>query len=323
MKSVKQHLPFALLGLWTGSLIFTFCLTGSEKTRAAVQQSQNQMILAGGKIFNPTCSSGYCHGNEGFGGSAPTLRGKRYTTEYLTKVISDGVSGTPMPPFKNNYSKKEIEQLVAYVMWISKTEPNKPLPKLSGNDKGKTETAKQPEKSEPAKSEAVKSTVETVADANQLRGDAANGKFLFFDAANERSCRACHLFQGRGGKLGPDLTNIGSKTPRELYLSVTEPHTQITQGYESITIFTKSGERITGIKREENADAIKLFDTATVPPVLRNILKAEVAKVESQTGTPMPGDFAKRYTQKQLLDLITFLKSTNQTAFTVTLKDIQ
>jgi putative heme-binding domain-containing protein len=326
MNRKRSKLHIVILSSWFICLIGLFAAFAFDNPNAASVQSilqQNNLIVAGSKLFNPTCSNAYCHGNGGFGGSAPTLRGKSYTMEQVMRVITEGVSGTPMPAFKNNYSKKEIEQLAAYVMWIAKTPPNKPLPPLPKVLKGKVESAITEPAPAPVKGEPNKGAVEPTADATEVRGDAAAGQFLFFDAANHQSCRACHLFQGRGGKLGPDLTNINSKSARDLYLSITEPHTTITANYELITLTTRDGERLTGIKREEVEDAIKIFDTKTMPPVLRTLLKSNVAKSEPTTGSAMPGDYATRYTKKQLLDLIAFLKSTSQTPTSVTLKDIQ
>ncbi|MBK8315524.1 MAG: cytochrome c [Acidobacteria bacterium] len=83
---------------------------------AAKTQTQNRqaMIEAGGKLFNPTCSSGYCHGANGTGGSAPSLQGRNFTPEYLTTVITDGAPF--MRGFKDDYSAEQIQQIVAYVM---------------------------------------------------------------------------------------------------------------------------------------------------------------------------------------------------------------
>src|SRR5215208_3022584 len=174
MKLVKTKLRVTILCFWLISLFALLAFHESDKTLASSVQStaqQNNLIVAGSKLFNPTCSNAYCHGNAGFGGSAPTLRGKQFTTEQVIRVITDGVSGTPMPAFKNNYSKKEIEQLAAYVMWLSKTPPNKPLPPLPRVLKGKPETPISEPAPEPTNTAPDKPNVEPTSGSSDVVGD--------------------------------------------------------------------------------------------------------------------------------------------------------
>ncbi|MBK9314853.1 MAG: PQQ-dependent dehydrogenase, methanol/ethanol family [Acidobacteria bacterium] len=97
-------------------------MPGMHRAEAMIQTPQS-FIEAGNRLFNPTCGTGYCHGANGSGGSAPSLRDKSFTAEYLTRIISDGKAGTPMPAFKSQYSPEQIRQLVAYVLSISKNDP--------------------------------------------------------------------------------------------------------------------------------------------------------------------------------------------------------
>src|SRR5437867_1156751 len=53
-------------------------------------------------------------------------------------------------------------------------------------------------------------------------GDAARGETLFF--AGDR-CSSCHIVRGRGGRLGPELTHVGSARSRAyLIASICEPN---------------------------------------------------------------------------------------------------
>ena len=311
----RLRLAFAGLLLLSGMLITDDWLirAGAELSAAGTQDRQ-AMIAAGSKLFNPTCSNGYCHGKDGSGGGAPALRDRRFSADYLTRVISEGIPGTAMRAFKEDYSPEQIEQLVAYVMSLSKGGAEAASP--ASEWKAKPDTPP-PTKSEPVKSGAAS------ADPLVLRGDTAAGAKLFFDSTQEKSCGACHVFQGRGGKLGPDLSKIGSRTARELLAGIILPHTAIDPAYAMLAVTTRGGERVVGLKRDEDDEMIRLFDLAALPPVSRTFQKSEIAKLEQLSASAMPSDYAARYTLKQLLDVIAFLKSggpASQAA--VSLKDL-
>src|SRR5437763_16715794 len=100
----KKRKHLWILSLWL--IGAGFLLTSHKETNASPTQSQSDLIAGGSRLFTPTCSNGYCHGKDGTGGNAPTLRGKSFSPEYLLRIISNGVPGTPMPSFKNTYTGK-------------------------------------------------------------------------------------------------------------------------------------------------------------------------------------------------------------------------
>jgi putative heme-binding domain-containing protein len=220
-------------------------------------------------LFNPTCSNGYCHGAEGVGGGGPSLRGKAYTLEQLIGVISDGVPNTAMRGFKEDYTPQQIRQLAAYVMSLGK--------------KG----------APPA----------TTASATLEPGAGQAGRALFFDAADPKSCRSCHAFQGVGGKLGPDLATARKRSAREWYQAIVNPAAAVDPAYALVSVTTRDGEKFLAIRRGDE----KFLDFTTLPFVTRTLSKEQVAAVTAAPGTAMPRDYAAKYSQQQMLDLIAFL----------------
>ena len=89
------------------------------KVSSSVSQ-QTSLIEQGRLLFNLSCGNAYCHGANGKDGSAPTLQGRSFTPDHLTRVISEGIPSTPMPSFKKQFSSAQLEQLVAYVMSLPK-----------------------------------------------------------------------------------------------------------------------------------------------------------------------------------------------------------
>src|SRR3974390_2221857 len=59
-------------------------------------------------------------------------------------------------------------------------------------------------------------------------GSASRGKDLFYGDAN---CSLCHMVEGKGGRLGPDLTAVGGSRTREALIdSVRNPSRRLAWG---------------------------------------------------------------------------------------------
>lgn len=273
-------------------------------------QDQSANIEAGRRIFTGSCSMGYCHGLGGAGGGGPKLAGRKFSLRYLTQVISEGVPETTMPGFKNNLSKEQLGNLILYVQSLATTtatESNQQdaqaavqehLP-TSGNKSSATTQIVAPAK-----------TIALSAEDRELMGDAAAGRTLFFGSSSEPSCIVCHSLGGRGGKIALDLSEIAAKPAKDILQSISEPSANVDGKYSTLALTLKNGNRFTGVKRDEDDTTIRLYDTSSLPPISRNFLKAEIAKIETLKASAMPGDFAAKFTRQQLLDLVGFLKTT-------------
>src|SRR5205085_3023046 len=89
-------------------------------------------------------------------------------------------------------------------------------------------------------------------------GNAADGRKIFFERA-EVSCMRCHKVRGEGGEVGPDLTGIGARQPREYIAeSIAFPNKQIAKGFESVLVKLKNGTAYAGIVKSEETDNLVL-----------------------------------------------------------------
>jgi putative heme-binding domain-containing protein len=286
---------------------------------ARPKQDLQANIEAGRKLYLGSCSMSYCHGNAGAGGGGPNLKDREFSERYLNRVISEGIPGTGMPGFKNRYNKDQIAQIVVYVRSLYPNNTNQKS--VNTSDSGEEQFTKTAPKSEATAGPEPK-PAEPI-ESSDLRGDARSGREIFFDTTQTQNCRVCHTVQGIGGKVGPDLSEIAGKSPREILRGIVAPHTEVSEKYLTIVITTTKGERFTGVKRDENEKTVRLFDTSKLPPVSRAFLKSEVAKIETLKTSSMPGDYSHRYSFKQLLDLISFLKTTDPAKpVSVGLKDL-
>jgi cytochrome c oxidase cbb3-type subunit 3 len=131
-------------------------------------------------------------------------------------------------------------------------------------------------------------------------GDAANGERIF-----RANCSSCHRVNGRGGQLGPDLSRIGSGRPRAGLRSKLRGSTEfIRPGYEPVTLVTREGERIRGVKKNEDEFSIQIMDTRER---LQGYLKANLTEVTVDKQSLMPVYGADRLNDRDLDDLLQYL----------------
>ena len=213
----------------------------------------------------------------------------------------------------------EINQLAAYLLSLSPGKGDTPDQALVRPAANPVSEHLNPTGSKPAtnaapanKQSGVSLAVTGISSNNAawaIRGDARAGRELLFDAGQVTNCRVCHSVNGVGGKVASDLNHLRDLPPRQILQAILAPRNSNPEKIVMIALFTRGGEQHRGIKRDENEEAVRLYDTSVLPPISRNFLKSEIARVE-QLGSPVcPGDYAEKYTLKQLLDLISFLKS--------------
>jgi putative heme-binding domain-containing protein len=146
-------------------------------------------------------------------------------------------------------------------------------------------------------------------------GNAANGKDAFFGSAK---CFACHMVQGKGGRLGPDLTGTGSSRSvesivesirdpsRRLAAGLTEATKAFPQEYETVTVVTAEGKTITGVTLNEDSFSVQIMDPA------EKIYLFEKDKLRSFKKTRvslMPAYDTSQLSDKDLGDIVAYLLS--------------
>jgi putative heme-binding domain-containing protein len=137
-------------------------------------------------------------------------------------------------------------------------------------------------------------------------GDAQNGERIF-----RASCSSCHMVNGRGGQLGPDLSRIGSGRSRPVLLSkVRGTSDNVRPGYEGVTVVTRDGQRIRGVKKNEDEFSIQIVD---MRERLQGYLKANLTEILYEPRTVMPAYGAEQLTDRALDDLLQYLGTLRRT----------
>lgn len=164
----------------------------------------------------------------------------------------------------------------------------------------------------------LKGAVEGSFDPNKFRaaamvgnGKAGHGKAMFNDLRG-LACIKCHAVEGRGAFVGPELSTIGLKYPREeIITSVLYPSQKISSGYESVAIATAEGKVLTGIIKSESADSIEIED-AEAKRI--KVPKGDVDARKASDVSLMPSGLAEGLTPSDFADLIAYLESLKDTA---------
>jgi cytochrome c oxidase cbb3-type subunit 3 len=137
---------------------------------------------------------------------------------------------------------------------------------------------------------------------SKLPGNPDAGSEIFFGKGR---CSGCHMVRGRGGYLGPDLTDIGAlRTVLQLRESLLKPSTRIVDGYEAVTVTTQDGASISGVARNYNNYSMQILDSKGE---LHLIAKDKVRDTLFRKGSLMPEDYGKRLSSDEVANVLAFL----------------
>jgi putative heme-binding domain-containing protein len=115
----------------------------------------------------------------------------------------------------------------------------------------------------------------------------------------------CHVVNGRGGTLGPELTSIGAmRGTSHLRESIVSPEAAHPTGYLVVRAQTTAGPTIRGIRVNEDVFWIHVRDSGGTVHALE---KSTLASLDRElTGTLMPS-YASRLSASELDDVVAYL----------------
>ena len=145
-------------------------------------------------------------------------------------------------------------------------------------------------------------------------GDQSLGEALFFGTAR---CSSCHIVKGRGGRLGPELSTVGSARSRAyLVESIRQPGRQLTRNrafgddvtlkYDTVTAVTADGRTVVGVPMNEDTFTLQLMDTSER---VHSLDKKTLKSVRHENRSLMPAYDAGRLSNADLDNLVAYLQS--------------
>ena len=226
-------------------------------------------VAEGKRLYGLYCV--VCHGMDGASGRgarlASTYRRHGSTDAAMYRVIANGVPGTEMPA--HLLEEDEIWKILAFVRTIERS--------AEGRSTGCAVT-----------------------------GGASRGREVFF---GKGGCLTCHsaTVDGRSqgaGRLGPDLTHVGATRSRaHLLESVVAPEKAVAPRYRVAKVTPRAGAPQRGMVLNQDEYTIHLIDAKEE---IRSFTRAELSKVELETGSFMPS-YRTSLTAGEIDDLLSFL----------------
>ena len=150
-----------------------------------------------------------------------------------------------------------------------------------------------------------------VADLQPHWGEAeTNRSFIRGRKLYQGMCAKCHLFQGQGGAVGPDLTSIGKKLKHPaLAVEIIEPSKVISDQHASVILQLSSGKVLTGREVGGDKETILLVTNPEKPTEVTKIDRAEVEGRKKSPVSLMPLGMLDTLTRDEILDLMMYVSS--------------
>src|SRR5580698_5354866 len=163
-------------------------------------QGTEDVTARGEKVFQETCSTGYCHGAKGTASGAPRLVGRGFDQAFIRATVTRGVPGTAMRAFGTSLERRDLTAVIAYVASLNG------IAGPGANTSGERPLA-------------------------ALSPEAARGRDLFFDAARSFArCSTCHEVGGMGIPVATPIASIPADVPALRSLATPEVRTAAIDG---------------------------------------------------------------------------------------------
>ncbi len=139
------------------------------------------------------------------------------------------------------------------------------------------------------------------APALALKGDAAAGRNHFIGR-----CMACHVAEGMGQVVGPDLVTVKTRGPEGILEAILDPHKEVQPQYIAYTLTKKDGAVLPGVIVQDDTAGVTLKMMGGAQVVLP---RAEIQGSASNGQSLMPEGLESGMSPQNMADLLAFIQS--------------
>ncbi len=133
----------------------------------------------------------------------------------------------------------------------------------------------------------------------QSKGDPNLGKVVF-----KNQCSKCHLLNGDGTAIGPDLTGMAVHPKEELLVAILDPSRSVEGNFRLYKVTCKDGQVLQGMLAGESRTSVELIDTEGKK---LTVLRDNIDELAGSQKSLMPDGFEKQVSKKDMTDLLEYL----------------
>ena len=130
------------------------------------------------------------------------------------------------------------------------------------------------------------------------QGDKTKGQALFTTL-----CSTCHILNGAGGRVGPELTGSARDNLDYLLQNILDPSAAVAREYQLVTLTMKDGRVLAGFLRSRTERIVVLQTLAEEV----SLPVTDIASTETFPQSLMPADQLQSLGENEVRDLISWL----------------
>ena len=131
------------------------------------------------------------------------------------------------------------------------------------------------------------------------------GERLFVEA----TCAQCHKAKGKGGAVGPELTDVLHRWKGNhagILREILDPSYKVDPKYALQVIFTEDGRVISGVVTEETKTSVTVVSNPESPRP-QQISRDDIEEIQKTSTSLMPKGLLDRFTKDEIFEILGFL----------------
>jgi putative heme-binding domain-containing protein len=137
--------------------------------------------------------------------------------------------------------------------------------------------------------------------ASSTHGDPVRGRAVF----EANGCSSCHIVNGTGSSLGPELTEVGARRgPQYLRKKLLNPSAETADSFLLIHAVLADGSEVRGIRVNEDSFTIQIKDAGNR---FHSFRKSDLTQLEKEFGKTLMPSFGTTPSAGELDDLVAYL----------------